>query len=196
MRHAALAPLLALLLFPASALAQSWEEFRSVEDRARIYFPGEASVEVVDITLEDGMTIPARKWSADFENQSYSLTIVDFADHYPVHDTLVQGSMAFAAADFRRKVQLTEDITHDTFVRFDRIPGHELHLDMPGGERLYVLIILHQDVAMDARRLYIAEALVPGSAPPPGLFLQSFEVLDDAGVAIRYQPDGVTRQEE
>ncbi len=195
MRNATLASLFLIFLLPTAGHTQSWQEFVSVEDRVRVYFPDEPTLEEIAYAIEDDREIPARQWSVQSENSYYAATVVDFADYYPPHDTIVQGSMARAATNFRRMVRLTEDVTHDTYARYDRIPSHLLNINKPDGDRLYVLLALHQDEAMDARRLYILEAHVPESAPPPGLFQQSFEVLDASGQAIRYEPDGITLQE-
>ena len=195
MRHAALVFFCLILLFPTAGHTQAWQEFVSVEDRFRVYFPDTPTPEEITYAIEDGMTIAARRWSAQWNDQYFAVTVVDFADHYPPHDTIVQGSMAHAATNIRRMTRLTEDITHDSYARYDRIPSHLVTINKPDGDRLYGLIVLHQDEALDARRLYIVEAHVPANAPPPGLYQQSFEVLDDAGVALRYEPDGRTRQD-
>ncbi len=152
-------------------------------------------VEEITYMIEDDVTIPARRWSVQLADEYYVVTTVDFADHYEAHDTTVQGSMAHAATNLRRIARLTEDITHDSYARYDRIPSHLLHINKPGGDRLYALIVLHQDEKLDARRLYIIEAHVTEGAPPPGLYQQSFEVFDETGQALRYEPDGRTRQE-
>jgi hypothetical protein len=195
MRHAALVSLFLIILVPNAGHTQAWQEFVSAEDRFRVYFPDEPMVEEITYMIEDGVTIPARRWSVQLADAYYAVTTVDFADHYPAHDTIVQGSMAHAATNIRRMTRLTEDITHDSYARYDRIPSHLLNINKPDGDRLYALIILHQDEVLDARRLYIVEAHVPESAPPPGLYQQSFEVLDPSGQALRYEPDGRTRQD-
>lgn len=194
MRHAALVSL-CLIFLPIAGHTQAWQEFVSAEDHFRVYFPVAPASEEISYMIEDDMTIAARRWSAQWADQDFVVTVVDLADHYPAHDTIVQGSMAHAATNIRRMTRLTEDITHDSYARYARIPSHLLTINKPDGDRLYALIVLHQDDVLDARRLYILEAHVPANAPPPGLFQQSFEVLDETGQALRYEPDGRTRQD-
>ena len=195
MRHAALVSLFLIFLVPSAGHTQTWQEFVSIEDRFRVYFPDQPMPEEIMYMIEDDVMIPARRWSVQLADEYYAVTIVDFADHYPAHDTIVQGSMAHAATNLRQMARLTEDITHDSYARYDRIPSHQLSINKPDGDRLSALIILHQDETLDARRLYIIEAHVPEGAPPPGLYQQSFEVFDANGQALRYEPDGRTLQE-
>ena len=195
MRHAALVSLCLIFLVPTAGHTQAWQEFVTIEDRFRVYFPDEPMAEEIMYMIEDDVAIPARRWSVQLADEYYTVTVVDFADHYPAHDTIVQGAMAHAATNLRRIARLTEDVTHDSYARYDRIPSHLLHINKPDGDRLYALVILHQDETLDARRLYIIEAHVAEGAPPPGLYQQSFEVLGATGEALRYEPDGRTRQE-
>ncbi len=195
MRHSALVSLFLIFLVPTAGHTQAWQEFVTIEDRFRVYFPDQPMVEEITYMIEDDVTIPARRWSVQLADEYYAVTTVDFADHYAAHDTIVQGSMAHAATNLRRIARLTEDITHDSYARYDRIPSHLLHINKPDGDRLYALIVLHQDETLDARRLYIIEAHVHEGAPPPGLYQQSFEVFDATGQALRYEPDGRTQQE-
>jgi hypothetical protein len=185
----------ALLALPVTAAAQNWQQFKSIEDRFSVNFPGDPVLSETTFTAEDGNAIPARLWSARSGEEYYAVTVVDFEPHYEPHNTTVQGSMADAATEFRRRVPSMENITYDGAMRIDRIPGHTLQIRKPEGGFLYVLLVLHQDEELNAQRLYITEADVPPGVPPPGLFQQSFEVLDETGVDIRYSPDGLTRIE-
>jgi hypothetical protein len=181
--------------FAQTAAAQNWMRYPMIEDRFSINFPNEPELETIAFTSEDGMMIPARRYSATSEEERYVVTVVDFYDHYDANDTTVQGSMAYAADLIRRRVERIDQITYDAHMRIDRIPGHALQITPPDGGFLYVLILLHQDESLNARRLYITEAQVPAGVPPPGLFQQSLEILDAEGADIRYAPDGLTRTE-
>jgi hypothetical protein len=182
----------ALLLFaPAAAAAQDWQEFISIEDRLHINFPGQPTLENVTYESEDGMALPARRWSARKGEEYYAVTVVNFAGHYDFYDTLIWSSMAWAATTFRRQVPLMKDLTYDAYMRMNRVPGHALQIRKSDGGFLYVLIVLHQDEALDTRRLYITEAHVPAGKPPPGLFQQAFAVTNAAGETIRYTADGL-----
>jgi hypothetical protein len=182
-------------LIPTASHGQNWREFEDLEDRFSVNFPGEPVVEEISYMLEDGMTIPARRYSVRTGEEYYAVTVVDFWGHYDAFATTILGSMAHAATQFRRNADSIEDITYDAYMRVDRIPGHALQIRTPEGGRLYVLIVLHQDENLQARRLYITEAQVSEGVPPPGLFQQSFEVLDSSGQDIRYEADGLTLQE-
>jgi hypothetical protein len=182
---------LGLLLFASGAArAQEWQEFTSIEDRFHINFPGQPVLDIVDYLSEDGVTIPARRWSARKGDETYSVTVVDFAPYHEFHDPRIYSSMAHAATNFRRQVTLTKDITYDAAMRMNRVPGHALQIRKPDGGLLFVLVVLHQDEKLDTRRLYITEAHVPAGRPPPGLFQQAFEVTNAAGESIRYTNDG------
>lgn len=183
------------VLAPTASHGQNWQEFEDLNDRFSVNFPGEPMVEEISYMLEDGMTIPATRYSVRSGEEYYAVTVVDFWDHYDGFDTTIQGSMAHAATQFRRNADSIEDITYDAYMRIDRIPGHALQIRKEDGGLLYVLIVLHQDENLQARRLYITEAHVPEGVPPPGLFQQSFEVLDPSGQDIRYEADGLTLQD-
>lgn len=185
--------LVSSFVYPHMAVAQNWTQYVNVEDRFSVNFPDDPMVEPIEYSTEDGMMIPARRYTATNGEERYAVTVVDFYDHYDAYDTTIQGSMAHAANRFRRQVERIEDITYDAYMRIDRIPGHALQINTADGGFLYVLVVLHQDENLDARRLYITEAQVPAGSPPPGLFQQSFEVLDPDGNDIRYSADGLTR---
>ena len=180
-----------LMLFLSAATAQDWHEFTSIEDRFGTNFPGQPGLETVMYATEDGMAIPARRWSARRGQEYYAVTVVNFAPHYDFYEPRIWSSMAHAATQFRRMVPLTKDVTYDAQMRMNRVPGHALQINKQDGGRLFVLIVLHQDPQLDTRRLYIAEAHVPAGAPPPGLFQQAFGVTDATGKMIRYNNAGL-----
>jgi hypothetical protein len=186
-----LATLCAALTLVSAAYAQDWAEFVSIEDRFMTNFPGRPQLETVMYTTEDGMQIPARRWSARKGSESYSVTVVNFAGIYDFYEPRTWSAMAHAATQFRRMVPLTKDITYDATMRMNRVPGHALQINTPDGGRLFVLIVMHQDPKLDTLRMYIAEARVPAGAPPPGLFQQAFGVTNPLGEMIRYSNDGL-----
>jgi len=60
---------------------------------------------------------------------------------------------------------------------------------LPGNARRQLTeVLFHQN------RLYITEAETGINTPPPAQFQASIQMLDDDGVRIRYERDGVTRQ--
>ena len=190
MRFTSLIPAVVALIVSSPVFAQGWQEFISIEDRFGVNFPGEPTVQDITYVTEDGMSLPARYYSVQRGEEHYAVTSIDFADAYEAHDSTMQGALANAVVASRQR----GEVTHDAEAHIDRIPAHQLQITEPNGHRLFMMIILHQNLNTDARRLYIAEASVPLSSPPPGLFQQSIEILDAYGEVIRYRPDGVTRQ--
>jgi hypothetical protein len=180
----------ALALFLATpSPAQTWTQYPNIEDRFLISFPGPVQVENIMYMTEDDMMLRARRHVAEWNGGIYAVTSVDFTPLYEAYHTTLQGSMAHAATNFRKR----GTVTYDAYARTDRIPSHNLQITEPGGRRLYVTIVLHQDEALMARRLIIAEASVPPNSRPPSLFLAGLGVLDAMGNRIRYEADGVTR---
>lgn len=190
MRLTSLVPAAIALFLPSAVFAQGWTTYSNVEDRFTISFPAEVTVENISYMTEDGMSLPARRHVSESNGERYAVTSIDFAPAYEAYDSTVQGSMAHAATNYR---QLGE-VTYDAYARTDRIPGHQLWITQPDGHRLFVVITLHRDVSMDARRLIIAEANVPPGARPPVPFFGSLRTLDSEGNSIRYAPDGITRE--
>ncbi len=189
MRLANLITAAVALCFSSPAFAQNWSEYINIEDRFTISMPADVTVEEITYVTEDGSPLPARRHSAEWNGNRYAVISVDFAQGYEAHDTVVQGSMAHAATNYR---QLGE-ATYDAYARINRIPSHQLYITQPDGRRLYVVIVLHQDNNLDARRLIILEANSPAGARPPTLFLTSLSVLDPEGNRVRYEPDLITR---
>ena len=184
---AATAFMLALLLSGA-AVAQGWIEYVNRDDRFSINFPGQPRVQQTSYAPSDGPPVPARVYSAEQGDSRFSLTVVDFTKTYAYSpwpfaysgSGVVQGSIAHAAASFRKR----GEITYDAYERLNLIPGHLLRITAPNGRREFVAIYLYD------RRLYIMEASVPADAPPPSIFGTSLAVLDSEGQAIRFNEDG------
>ncbi|MGY9107755.1 MAG: hypothetical protein ACKVG0_14755, partial [Alphaproteobacteria bacterium] len=68
------------LILPASAVAQSWVEYASIEDRFHAVFPTEPTVEDVDWMSEDGSVVPGRRYAAAQGDNQYSLTVYYYRD--------------------------------------------------------------------------------------------------------------------
>ena len=62
-----------------------------------------------------------------------------------------------------------------------RVEGHQLQITNIDQSRSYAAIYLHESL------LYIVEATVAPGLPPPGMFQQSLEVVDEGGNRIRYR---------
>jgi hypothetical protein len=164
--------------------------YNHIESRISAYFPGVTSVDQVAIEqftygpMEDGHYIDfAYRASYTGEDGTrYSVTSVDFAtpevvalgNRYVKDGTLVKTAMAHAATNYRELGEVTYD--QGTVVEF--IPAHQLHVTLPNGRILYVLLIHHRDDEMDQRRLIIAEAETAPRARQPGLFLASIGIVN------------------
>jgi hypothetical protein len=189
MRLAAVTAFVLALSVSGAAMAQGWSEYTNREDRFSINFPGEPKIQQTTYMPFEGPAVPARVYSAESGDSRYSMTVVDFTKNYAFSQWpfafsgsgVVQGSIAHAAANFRKR----GEVTYDAYERLNLIPGHLLRITEPNGRRLFVSIYLYD------RRLYIMEANVPGDAAPPSLFGTSLAVLDSAGEAIRYNEEGL-----
>ncbi len=73
--------LAALILFqtlPASA--QEWTEFKSMQDRFSVLFPGEPSVAETPWKSEMGFVLPSRVYRVERGRERYSVTVVDYRE--------------------------------------------------------------------------------------------------------------------
>ena len=183
----------ALLLTSAGAGAQTWTTYVDRDDRFSVHFPGEPVVEEISWDSEYRAVFPARVHRYVDGDRQYSVTVVDYTDSERIHaeranrtqaDSLpnywqidVLSSIAYAAWQFRQRAA---SVTYDAWHYIDLVAGHQLQLTNPDATRSFVGIYLHES------RLYILEARVPASAPPPGLFQQSLTFLDADGQRVRY----------
>lgn len=188
---------------PASAQIVARGYWHHVESRASFFIPevtNAAQVTTEEIQYEvvgtEIRSVPAWRHSyTDARGTRYAVTSVDFSPHYEAHDSTVQGSMADAATNYRRKGVAILDQAG----RSDRIPGHLLNVELPNGNTLFVVFLLHQNDEMNERRLIIAEAEKPPTARQPALFLASIGIInpeyfgsdtDHTLWRVRYTPAG------
>lgn len=185
--------------------------YHHVESRISAFFPGVEDVDQVSVErftygpMEDGHLIEsAYRASHIAENGSrHTITSVDFAtpevvalgNRYEKDGTIIKTAMAHAATNYRQLGEVTYDA--GTVVEF--IPAHRLHITLPNGRKLYVLMIHHRDDEMDQRRLMIAEAETAPNGRQPDLFLSSVGILnpeyfgtdaDSIYWRVRYTPPG------
>ncbi len=173
-----IAAVVSTLLVSAPAFAQGWFEYRDLAERFQVNLPGEPAIEEITYTSWQGATLPARVYTVEDGPSRYSVTVVNYSSDEEVTDVL--GSIAHEAWKVRRR---GGEITYDAFAQTDRIAGHELYITNADESRTLVRLFLH------AKRLYILEATVSRGAPPPLLFPQSLQILDENGDRIRYQVD-------
>ena len=77
------------------------------------------------------------------------------------------------------------EAAYDTYAHLERLDGHQLYLKLPNGRQLNVGVYFHYP----DRRLYILEAEVPDTAPPPQHFVAALQILDEEGNPISYRID-------
>jgi hypothetical protein len=196
--------LLTLLLWPALAIAQEWQEFTFKQDGFSINFPAPPQITEIKWTSQLRYTLPARVYSATKGQERYTATVVDFSGleqqgvarwkqcppgnaqcrdggqtigpGYWKQDE--RGAMAFAVAKYMKDPQYT--ISDYAWEWQDMVEGYSLRLLSKDKRRVLVYVAQHN------RKLYILEASAPESTFEPGLFQQSMGYLDETGNRIRY----------
>jgi hypothetical protein len=185
----------ALLLLPSSSIAQEeWVEFKSIEDRFSITFPGKPTVQTITWPSEYGAVFPGRVYTVQQGASRYSVTVIDYTEAVAIHAKIpkppsfeqdiyaqidVQASIQYAAYKLYR-FKPGSKVTYDAWHYINLIEGHQLQLTNADGTKTYVAIYLHEN------RLYIADATVPASAPAQGIFQQNLAMLDEKGGNVRY----------
>ena len=186
----------ACMLFMAPPLfAQDWTEYRNLDDRFAVSAPSTMpTVEKIKWKSEYDSIFPGTvyKWQAGANR--YSVTVVDYSDSEAIFNANnhsddfqgtaywqidILGSIAYASTQYRQKPGVK--VTFDAFHYVNLITGHELQLTNPDASKTYVALYLHEN------RLYIFDATVAKGQPPPLIFNQSMEFLDEAGKTVRYR---------
>ena len=189
-----LASVAAILFSLEASFAQGWFQYVSSIDRFRIQTPGDFQVQEIEYFSEYGAVFPARVYSFESGPNRYSVTVVDYTDSQAIHaartnrteaDYLslyweidIRASVAYAASNLRNR---GGEVTYDAYHYIDRVEGHQLQITNIDQSRSYAAIYLHESL------LYIVEATVAPGLPPPGMFQQSLEFVDEGGNRIRYR---------
>jgi hypothetical protein len=197
-------PIIAALLtlvMADSAFAQGWITYTSRTDSFAVNFPAEPRVQDSTYRTEYFITLPARVYSSTDGASRYSVTVADYTNVEKLHAdrmrdcqaalgdvdscnpqfqsrTDLRGAILFATWNF---FQRDARVSHLTYSYADLVEGNQLQLINKDGSRTFAAIYMHEN------RLYILEGTVPEGAPPPGLFQQSLQFLDQEGNRIRYQ---------
>ena len=195
----AAATIAAATLSAAPSFAQEWIQFVSKADLFGVNFPSEPRTQEIGFATEFGITLPARVYTAAAGPSRYSVTVVDYADAEKIHTARVedcrknggegdacqndwrsdvQGSIVYAAS---RYVKGTGKVTHFGWAVVDNVEGIRVQLSNTDRTRTFAEIHRH------GTRLYVLEATVPATAPPPGLFQQSLLFTDEEGKPLRYR---------
>jgi len=179
-----------ILLLPGYGSTQEWIEYANLTDQFTINFAGEPEIMETIYLSEYRALLPARVYRANYGPSRYSVTVVDYTDAERLlgerdqrtrGDDLpgdILGAVAYAAWNIRNR---GGEVTHDSWAAYDRIAGHQLQVTNEDQTRTYAAIF------RQLRRVYILEATVPVSYPPPVLFQQSLGILDSEGKRVRYE---------
>ena len=169
-------------------------EFKSIEDRFSIPFPGKPAVQTITWPSEYGAVFPGRVYTVQQGASRYSVTVIDYTDAVAIHAKIakppsfqqdiyaqidVQASIQYAAYKLYR-FKPGAKVTYDAWHYINLIEGHQLQLTNADGTKTYVSIYLHEN------RLYIVDATVPANSPAQGIFQQNLEMLDEKGGGVRY----------
>jgi hypothetical protein len=198
----------ALVLLSATPVLAQWTDFVSREDGFRVNFPGTPKATDTTFMSEYGAALPARVYRVVRDQESYSVTVVDyrpieklltekakacppFADErctgigagFAVGagywKTDIRGALVWASWQF---MQRDATVTHYMWNFIDLVEGHQLQLTNNADKsRTFVAIYMHEN------RLYILEGTVPEGEPEPGLFQQSLGFVNKDGNGIRYR---------
>ena len=187
------------LSLSGSAFAQEWTRFSSKDDLFAVNLPGEPKVQNITYPSEYDITLPGRLYSIENARGRYSVTVVDYTDTERIHTERTEkckkegneanpctnlwkvdviGSMDYAAAKF---IQRNAKVTHFAWYWTDWVEGRRIQLVNPDNTRTFVAINRH------GTRLYITEGTVSAKAPPPSLFQQSIQFLDESLKPVRYK---------
>jgi len=186
------ASLALILAWPA--LAQDWITYTSMQDHFRVHVPCEFGVTDSTWPSEYGAVMPSRIYECDNGPSNYKVTVVDYTESQRLHaeregrteadyvdiywEVDVRASIIYAASQIRAR---EGTVTFDGYHYIDRVEGEQIQMTYPDGNRLYAAIYLHNS------KLYVFEATVPPRTPPPGMFQQSLEFVQDDGSRIRYE---------
>jgi len=197
----------AVLLMPASVMAQGWDVYINTEDGFRVNFPGQPTVTETTFASEYGHELPARVHTVVRGPECYTVTIVDYRETQRLADERatatcpedfaderacgltnagrgywkeeIGGALLWATFEF---VERDAVVTHLAWAWQDLVEGHEIQLTNNADQsRTFAFISMHQD------RLYILEGTVPRNYPPPALFQQSMGYVEPDGTPVRYQ---------
>ena len=182
-----------LVLFSGISNAQGWTEHVYLNDFFTINFPGDPEINETTYLSEFDATYPARVYTVNSQQSLYSVTVVDFTDAQAIHAAMEKTEAATSSAtwinDQRAAVSRASremrsrggEITHDAWSHIERVEGLQLQMTNSDNSRTYAGIYLHD------LRLYIVEATSPAGKPPPTIFQQSLELLNENGEIFNYR---------
>jgi hypothetical protein len=163
-----LAPLALIVLAPALAAAQEWQDFNSPECRCSASYPGKPQPKTQSMQTKVG-TLDARMFMLEMPNAFYALAFVDYprdaiAKNSP--DSLLDAARDGAVGNVKGK------LASETKVSMNGFPGRELRIEAPGDLALQARMYLVKE------RLYQVLVVMPKakeSAADSKRFLDSFK---------------------
>jgi hypothetical protein len=158
------------------------ERVRRPHGHFTINLPGDPKVESITYKTAKVTSLPAKLHMAQDARGTYKVTVVNYAT--------AMGETATARDDAAQTIRAKGEVKYDALEDIDRIKDQPITIVLPGNARRQLSEVLsHQN------RLYITEAETGITIPPPAQFQASIQMLDDDGVRIRHERDGVTRQQ-
>ncbi|MBH98284.1 MAG: hypothetical protein CMM56_07500 [Rhodospirillaceae bacterium] len=189
-----------LTIISMPCLAQDWIEYVHKTDRFAVTFPSMPEIEETEIESAHGVPFPARIYSSQRGQTSFSLTVVDYTDAEERHRARpdqtdassganfwvmdIRASLAHTAQMIRLQTRaMGGEVTYEGWADIDKVEGHQMHLINADQSRTYIGIHLNN------RRLYFLEATAPQNYPPVAWFQQSLQFINEEGMRIRYMFD-------
>jgi hypothetical protein len=139
-----------VLLASGPAAAQSWKEYTYPQYAFGVSFPADPKVEDKTYQSANGMTVPARIYSAQGSNSRFTMTVADFSGVQTDEMTVIENAIKALSAAGEIKV----DIPH----RISAVYGRQLSITGRDGSHNSVAVFFHR------QRLYQIEGLaLPGA---------------------------------
>ena len=162
--------------------AQSWDEYTNREDHFTVNFPGDPTVEKITYKTEKGTSLPGNVYTAkDARGGEYKITVVNY--------TSAPTEEATAVAEAAKVLRTKGTVKYDGVEHQNNMRSQRISLNLANGRFLLAETLMDR-----ANHLFIMEADTPPGVPPPSQFQASLQVLDDAGVALRYKnPESTER---
>ncbi|OUU78432.1 MAG: hypothetical protein CBC38_07545 [Gammaproteobacteria bacterium TMED78] len=193
-----------IFFFPFSqSFSQGWFTYSDQEWFFSVNFPHEPEIEEIIYPSEWGGFYPGRIYRAELNNQTFSLTVINYNEDETAYDDLLdslntddyfslsiydrKGSIAYAARNIRLRAV---DVTYDAWGHINFVEGLQLHTVNADDSISHIGIYYHSNQQnVNNNYLYILEGTTPKDYPP-SFFYQSIGFLDENGNDIRYDSPG------
>ena len=184
--------------------AREWSQYLAFDDRFSINFPGEPAIHEATYVTGYGITLPARVYTAEDDFGTYSAMAVDWHEANELHEKANEACQAatgdlrggdnpgICANHVRRDIrgatlhaafgflQRGSEVTFFGPATDGQIEGIKIQLLHEDGSQSFASIFWHEYY------LLITEATTPPGMPPPILFANGLNFLDEYGIRIAY----------